>query len=968
MAQASRFWAAGSDSEEEKEEEQSDDESKSGSGSGSDSDSDSDSSSESGSDEEKGPSRFLAGSSDSDDGDDKRVIKSARDKRVSALASTCDEIHNKMKINDWPSIQSLFDELNKRLDKTQKVENSLGVPRVYIKLLVELEDFLNETLANKDVKKKMSMTNSKALNTMRQRLKKHNVGYFEQINKFRENPESTEEEEEDDDEEGSDGDEKTAANDAEAAEQRSAAAKRKERLLAMDPKEISYSMVSSKMRELAMTRGRRGTDKQEQVEMLTYLASVSKGPAQKFEILSQLVSSLFDLNPVMATHLKTSLWKRVIITLLDMLKLLQENPHVRVDEAVDATEERTEEPANNGEIRVWGNLVAFVERLDDELFKSLQVVDPHTHEYMQRLKDEPVFLALCQKVTEYLQRIGDNKNLPKVALRVAEHFYFKTGVVYDAMRKLTMRQQQAAVDAASSPEEDVVVGPDGLIDEKVEIKVPADYVMGENCHTVMEGLVAIIFHHGDERTKARAMLCSIYHKAIHDDFYTARDLMLMSHLQDSIQHMDVSTQILYNRALSQLGLAAFRTGLIGEAHTLLSELYSSGHIKELLAQGMSMNRYQEKTPEQELMEKRRQMPFHMHITLDLIESVYLVCAMLLEVPQMAASPLNPKKRMISKQFHRILDTYNRQMLTGPPENVRDAVMAATKALMSGDWAKAQGHVFGLSAWNLVPRKEQVLAMLKAKLQEEALRTYLFTYSAQYNSLSLDQLCVMFDLSEKKVYSVVSKMMYQSELNGSWDQPTRTIVMHSLEASKLQQLALQMADKAAIIVDLNERALAYRTGGLRDTDDDGAGGGRRRGQAWEEDGQGGRGGRGGRGGGGGRGYQGRGGDFGRGGGRNSGLLGSGQGYGGRGFSGGGGGRGDGYGGGFSSRPAGGGGSYGGSYGGGGGGGGSYGASSSSSRPGGAQSGGGSGRGFGKPSVLTTSNYSMLGSLGGVKRQQ
>lgn len=43
-------------------------------------------------------------------------------------------------------------------------------------------------------------------------------------------------------------------------------------------------------------------------------------------------------------------------------------------------------------------------------------------------------------------------------------------------------------------------------------QVPADYVMGENCHTVMDGLVAIIFHHGDERTKARAMLCSIYHK------------------------------------------------------------------------------------------------------------------------------------------------------------------------------------------------------------------------------------------------------------------------------------------------------------------------------------------------------------------------------------------------------------------------------------------------------------------------
>jgi hypothetical protein len=35
--------------------------------------------------------------------------------------------------------------------------------------------------------------------------------------------------------------------------------------------------------------------------------------------------------------------------------------------------------------------------------------------------------------------------------------------------------------------------------------------------------------------------------------------------------------------------------------------------------------------------------------------------MLLEVPSMAANPLNPKKRIISKSFHRILDTQNRQV-------------------------------------------------------------------------------------------------------------------------------------------------------------------------------------------------------------------------------------------------------------------------------------------------------------------
>ena len=337
-----------------------------------------------------------------------------------------------------------------------------------------------------------------------------------------------------------------------------------------------------------------------------------------------------------------------------------------------------------------------------------------------------------------------------------------------------------------------------------------------NATDLINTLCTYLYTHDQTVLRTRAMLCHIYHYALHNKFYHARDMLLMSHLQENIHNADINTQILYNRMLVQVGLCAFRTGLINEAQTALQEICGTNRLKELLAQGVQIQRYTQVSPEQERLERQRQLPFHMHINLELLECAYLTCSMLLEIPALAAAGSHPdiKRRAISKTFRRMLEYHERQIFTGPPENTRDHVMQASKALAAGEWKRSSELIHAIKIWDLLPERDRIKDMLAIKIQEEGLRTYLFTYAPFYDTVGIDRLADMFDLTERKVSALISKMIAHEEIAAALDQVKNVIIFRKgVELSRLQSLALTLSEKASSLIESNERVLEQKTAGL-----------------------------------------------------------------------------------------------------------------------------------------------------------
>jgi translation initiation factor 3 subunit C len=576
--------------------------------------------------QEQPKNRWLVGQggdSDSDD-DSKKVMKSAKAKRYDDMRSTCSSITDAILEKDWVAAQNEFEKLQKALQKAIQFIREDGLPRFYVRTLCQLDDAIQKQLGDKEAVKKLNSSTSKALNIMTQKLKKESKLREADMANFRENPV-------DELESADEADELDDLDDEPAPKSKKVTIQEDDDSDVEVPKvkvpAVSTANLFEKLDQILDARGKKNTDKAAQIEILVELKKVAKSPYQQVSVLNALIPARFDFVPNVSAPMTAEMWQFAMDEIKSLYDLLEKHPHIlfgadNFDDETDFVKDR--KVSTGSTVYIRGNVTSFADRLDDEFFKSLQSLDPHSSEYPERLRDEQGLYSILLRAYAYAEAHNESKDvLNTILLRRVEHLYFK---------------------------------PDTIIQTLEKTEVPGGKLVSEYCDSLSDSNI--------DRIKTRALLCNVFSLALRDEYQSARTMFIQSQIQDRISNYDIPTQILYNRTLVQIGLSAFRSGLFKDSHSTLQEISSCGKIKELLAQGGWSPKFAEKSPEQERIEKSRQLPFHMHINLELVECAYLVSAMLLEIPNIALNTFDSRRKMISKHFRRMFEYSERQVFSG----------------------------------------------------------------------------------------------------------------------------------------------------------------------------------------------------------------------------------------------------------------------------------------------------------------
>lgn len=681
-------------------------------------------------------SRFLfeSESESSEEESTQRQIKSQREKLQEELENLSEALEAGLETQDWITMEEDFDRLIKLIAKHQ---SSHLVPISAYCVLPTLELALSKYAGSAEFRS-LAAVSAKAFSALRQKIRKVTAQYASDIERAQRIRDGE--------------DEGPMLMDSVTLTVAKAVAEE-----AIKSAELTPETILKRLHEILSMRGRRHVDKTENVAILRKMIAMASNRRHIIHALVALVATQFEMASVgHLGYFTLDAWSTILGDLLDLVGQLEVVGMTLFD--IPKEEEELSLPSAAG---LRGSLVSYTQRLDDEFTRALQNIDPHSAEYPEFLRQEARLYSLLDRcrlliISQSESTTSDQSHelVCQIIARQLEHIYYKPRELVELIFKPTV----------------------------ISIAF----------------LCSFIYKHGNERQQVRALLCHIYWLAIHNEYNKARSLMIQSYLQDSLHLLDIPTQILYNRALVQVGLAAFRASHLKEAYFALQELCSTGRPKELLAQGLVGQKYTEKG-DMDRAERQRLIPFHMQINVEMIDCIFLVVAMLLELPQNAAanrhSFTGERRLFLSRHLRRIIDAHDRNLFNGPPENTREYIVAATKGLANGEWRLCEENMMKIKIWDQMPNPDGIRTMLKRKIREAALLCFLYQTGPIYANLNMQQLEKDFELPMPMIITLIKTLINEYGMQATLSKDEKCIKFsEDLEAVRQKELNVHLMNK------------------------------------------------------------------------------------------------------------------------------------------------------------------------------
>ena len=250
-------------------------------------------------------------------------------------------------------------------------------------------------------------------------------------------------------------------------------------------------------KELDQMSNQRGQNKYslDNVERLEFLFSKTENKLIQLEIITESTLQCFDNYANQLIAFPSDLWNKIYKDIERMMEL-----HDLINKEKNDTNKNDIEQMN---LSLQNDLSVRMEKLENELYKSLQYNTNSNTEYSNCVLNEIKFLTLCKKVELFYKNYNNIFCIAKIYLLVIMHTYYKTAnQVKNLIKKYNLQLK----------EDDYI--------QKIIINNDKDFFQNL-CNQVYQTL--------DEESKVKVMLYQIYFLCVKNEYELATKLFPLNY-------------------------------------------------------------------------------------------------------------------------------------------------------------------------------------------------------------------------------------------------------------------------------------------------------------------------------------------------------------------------------------------------------------------------------------------------------